>query len=496
MLLEMHNISKAFPGVKALDEVSFNLKSGEVHALLGENGAGKSTLMKILFGIYQCDKGEIFLESTLKSFRGSDDSYEEGVRLIPQELNLIPNLSVAENIFAGHLPTKIFGFVDWNKIYKESEKTLIRLGSNISSRKQVSELSVSEQQLVAIARAFQDNPKIIVFDEPTSALSRSDTDKLFDLIRILKNQDIGIIYISHRLEEIPVIADRVTVMRDGKIVQTVDKCDINMPTIVKALSGIGGAENRFPEVPHEIKNHVKLSVRNLNYKNIINNVSFNVMSGEILGITGFVGAGKTELSKLIFGYYRPTSGRILLDGKEIELKSTKDAIDNKIALIPEDRRSEGLVISRGVDENITLANLKSYIDTGFIKKSKEKNKTNEYIESLSVATTDIKKRVKYLSGGNQQKIVVSKWLDTGADIYIFDEATRGIDINSKSEIYKIMGQLAAKGKAVINISMEFPEILGVCDRILVMHAGEITADLPKQEATLEKMFEASGGIRI
>lgn len=493
-MLEMVDICKSFPGVRALDKVCFDLSPGEVHVLLGENGAGKSTLMKILFGLYAKDSGRISLNGKQVDFKSGSDSFKSGVRLIPQELNLIPNLSVTENIFAGHLPVKHLGFVDWRKADRQSGEILERLEFHMDVRRRVSELSVSEQQMVAIARAFQDHPSIIVFDEPTSALGKSETQKLFELIQMVKKQRVGIIYISHRMEEIPLIADRVTVMRDGRVVKSFSKEEIDVPLIIKALSGTHSDAERFPRVEHQVSSQVTVQLKQLQYKNLVNGVDLQVHKGEILGITGFVGAGKTELSKLLFGAARPHGGDIFIFGEKAKLHKTQDAIDRKIALIPEDRRLEGLVTSRKIYENITLPSLKGFTNPlGVIRRKQERAVTEEYVRKLSIATTDINKRVKYLSGGNQQKIVIAKWLNTGAEIFIFDEATRGIDVRAKAEIYRMMGQLAAQGKTVINISMEFPEVIGISDRIVVMHEGRITADMPQRLATIDRLYLASGG---
>lgn len=493
-MLEMVDICKNFPGVKALDKVSFDLNPGEVHVLLGENGAGKSTLMKILFGLYSKDSGLISLKGKQMDFKSGSDSFKSGVRLIPQELNLIPNLSVTENIFAGHLPVKKLGFVDWRMADSKALDILNRLEFHMDLRRRVSELSVSEQQMVAIARAFQENPSIIVFDEPTSALGKSETQKLFELIQMVKKQNVGIIYISHRMEEIPLIADRVTVMRDGKVVKHFSKEEINVPLIIKALSGTECEDERFPRVDHKVGSRVTVELKQIQYKKLVNAVDLQVHEGEILGITGFVGAGKTELSRILFGAARTDSGELSVCGERVSFRRTQDAIEKKIALIPEDRRMEGLVTSRKVFENITLPSLKQFTNQmGVLRQKKERLVTDEYVRKLSIATTNMNKRVKYLSGGNQQKIVIAKWLNTGAEIFIFDEATRGVDVRAKSEIYRMMGQLAAQGKTVINISMEFPEVIGISDRIIVMHEGRITADIPRSEATIDRLYQASGG---
>mgnify|MGYP000852384493 FL=1 len=492
--LEMVNIRKTFPGVVALDDASFDLNEGEVHALLGENGAGKSTLMKVLFGIYRKDSGQIRIRGEEVDIARPEDSYNLGVRLIPQELSLIPTLSVMENIFAGQLPVGRFNLVDRNQMKEGADEVLTQLGfTTIDLKTRVSDLSVSAQQMVAIARAFQSSPSIIVFDEPTSALSREETDNLFTIIRRLKTQGVGIVYITHRLEEVPEIADRVTIMRDGKVVNTTSGAKITIPWIVDTMTGLS-AEERYPQVEHEIKNEVGLEVRNICIDDTVRDVSFAVRRGEILGITGFVGAGKTELARILFGAEIPDSGEIYLNGKKLSLRSPDDAIEQGIALIPEDRRNDGLIVSRRLSENLTLPNIGDITRAGgVLDMGKEQEISNQYIKDLSIVTPSARQRVKYLSGGNQQKVVVAKWVNAKANVFIFDEATRGIDVRAKAEIYRIMGNLAKNGAVVINISMEFAEVLGVSDRILVMHKGRITAEMSREEADLDSLFVAAGG---
>ena len=496
-VLEMINVRKTFPGVVALDDASFDLHEGEVHALLGENGAGKSTLMKVLFGIYKKDSGQIKIRGKEVDITGPEESYRLGIRLIPQELSLIPTLSVMENIFAGQLPVGSLNLVDWKQIKEGAERILNQLGlTSIDLKTRVADLSVSEQQMIAIARAFQASPSIMVFDEPTSALSREETENLMAIIRRLKTQGVGIIYITHRLEEVPEIADRVTIMRDGKVVSTASGAKATIPWIIDAMTGLS-AEERYPKVEHEITDEIVLDVRGISMGDKVQNVSFSVRRGEILGITGFIGAGKTELGRILFGADMPDSGEICLEGKKLSLRSPKDAIEQGIALIPEDRRNDGLVISRRVNENLTLPSIdKIALAGGVLDVKKEQELSERYIKNLSIVTPSARQRVKYLSGGNQQKIVVAKWVNANAKVFIFDEATRGIDVRAKAEIYRIMGNLAKSGAIVINISMEFAEVLGVSDRILVMHKGCITAEMQKEEADLDKLFAAAGGEKL
>ncbi|MEG2263878.1 MAG: sugar ABC transporter ATP-binding protein [Acinetobacter sp.] len=493
-LLRMENIRKLFPGMIALDNVSFDLKEGEVHALLGENGAGKSTLMNVLFGLYKRDSGTIRIRGKEVDLGSPEASYHEGVRLIPQELNLIPTLTVQENIYAGHLPHNRFGIVDTKAIHRGAQSVLGQLGlTDIDLRAKAGELSVSQQQMVAIARAFQASPAIVVFDEPTSALSREETTRLFHMIRHLKAQKVGIIYITHRLEEITEIADRVTVMRDGKIAGHAKGSQITIPWIMDATTGLA-EEKRYPKVNHTVSNEVVLNVQDVCLKDKLDHVSFQVHAGEILGITGFVGAGKTELSRALFGVEKPDQGKIELFGKIMEKYDISHAIHERVALIPEDRRNDGLITSRSIVENLTLPMLSRYCTKiGVIRHKQEGIITDEYIRKLGIVTTSKYKRVRYLSGGNQQKVVIAKWLNAGARLFIFDEATRGIDVGAKAEIYRLMGDLAAQGAGVINISMEFPEITSTSDRILVMHKGRFCDEMAGQDATLDRLYQAAGG---
>jgi ribose transport system ATP-binding protein len=485
---------KNSPGVVALDNVSFDLYEGEVHALLGENGAGKSTLIKILFGIYRKDSGRIRIRGEEVNITGTDDSYNLGIRLIPQELSLIPTLSVMENIYAGQLPVKGLNLVDWAQMEEGANDILTRLGfAEIDLKTRVAELTVSAQQMVAIARAFRSPCSIIVFDEPTSALSREETENLFEIIRSLKKQGVGIIYITHRLEEVPEIADRVTVMRDGRVVGTVSGDQITISWIVDTMTGLS-EEERYPKLDHEVQDETIFEVRNITLGDKVQDVSFSVKRGEILGITGFVGAGKTELARILFGADIPDSGEIYLEGKKLSLRSPADAIKQGIALIPEDRRNDGLVTARRLYENITLPSIEQITRAGgVLDLKKELDIANQYIKNLSIVTPSAGQRAKYLSGGNQQKVVVAKWVNANATVFIFDEATRGIDVGAKAEIYRIMGALAKRGAAVINISMEFPEVLGISDRILVMHEGRIVAEMSRNEADLDSLFVAAGG---
>lgn len=490
----MTNVQKVFPGVVALDHVSFDLEEGEVHALLGENGAGKSTLMKILFGIYQKDGGQIKIRGKQVDMNGPSDSYRLGIRLIPQELHLVPTLSVMENIFCGRLPVNRFGIVNQRELRDEARKVLTQLGlGTLDLRKWAGELSTSEQQLVAIARAFQGSPSVLVFDEPTSALGHDETQTLFEMIRHLKKQKVGIVYITHRLEEVPEIADRVTVMRDGKVVGTGTKTEITIPWIIDKMTGLT-AEERYPRVPHRIKDEIILEVRGIKWRDKLHGVSLAVRRGEILGITGFVGAGKTELARVLFGAETPDEGEIWLEGERLSLKNPSNAIGHGIALIPEDRRREGLVVPRALSENITLPTVNEIARfLGVLDLAKERQIADSYIKSLSIATPSRGQRVKYLSGGNQQKAVVAKWLNAKARVFIFDEGTRGIDVKAKAEVYRIMGDLAKAGCGVIWISMEFAEVLGVCDRILVMREGQISDEVMAADASLERLYFAAGG---
>ncbi|MBN1349859.1 sugar ABC transporter ATP-binding protein [candidate division KSB1 bacterium] len=489
-ILEMIAISKAYPGVQALDNVSFDLKSGEVHALVGENGAGKSTLMKILAGAESMDRGIIRIGGRNVYLSSPQDSKNQGVSLIYQEFNLVPELTVADNIFLGMEPRK-YGFIQHRVMYRDAEDILRRIGVEISPHLKIKELSIAQQQIVEIAKSLTIDSRIIAMDEPSATLTEHELNKLFALIRVLKQSGIGIIYISHRLEEIFHIADRVTILRDGKLAATGPIQEFTKDQIIHHMVG-RDLEDEFPKRIFP-KGPELLRIENLNRAGKLSNIKFNLYSGEILGITGLVGAGRTEVSRAIFGADAVDSKVIYLKGKPIIVNNPKDAIDYGIGLLTEDRKNHGLILGRAIYENISLTKLKSLVKRGFIQHKLERKTARAYINEIRIKTPSERQFVKNLSGGNQQKVVIAKWLFSQSKIVIFDEPTRGVDVGAKVEIYHLMNALVEKGIGVIMISSELPEVLGMCDRILVMHQGRIKGELKRAEATQEKiMYYATG----
>lgn len=499
VILEMKNITKSFPGVKALDNINLTLKKGKVHALLGENGAGKSTLMKILSGIYKPDNGQIILNGSSKEFKGTKEAQNEGISIIHQELNLCWNLSVAANIFIGREAKGILGYLESSTLNKEAEKILKYLEVGFIDPKQlVSELSIAQQQMIEIAKAVSIDAKILIMDEPTSSLTDNEVRILFKVIKNLTSQGVAIVYISHKLEEIFEICDEVTVIRDGQYVGTMDVKEATEDKLIQMMVG-RALGYIYPESDSEIKDEVVLSVKDLNKEGLIRNISFELKKGEILGFSGLVGSGRTEMAKVLFGRYKKDSGTIKIFDEEVDIKTPKDAIDKGMAFVTEDRKKEGLVLILSVLENIISANLNKVLKNfGFIDRKKEKLIALDEIKKLSIKTPDENTKVRSLSGGNQQKVILGKWLAGNPKILILDEPTRGIDVGAKSEIYSIMRELTKQGVSIIMISSELPEILGMCDRIAVMKEGEIRGIIDKEEATQELIMQYStgGGDRI
>ena len=493
-MLKMEGVSKIFPGVKALDNINITAYKGEVTALMGENGAGKSTLMKILSGVYQKDEGKIFIEGEEAHIKNIKSAEEYGVTIIHQEMSLINNLTIAENIFLGN--------EKFNKFTKKINKKLLversilfldQLGCNLDPNKLVSSINVGEKQMVEIAKALTKNARIIIMDEPTTALTKIETQNLFKVIENLKKKGIAIIYISHRMEEIFAICDRVEVLRDGKYAGNALIKEIDNNKLIAMMVG-RTIEEQFPYKKIE-KGKVLLEVSNLTSKVGINNISFTVREGEIVGIAGLMGAGRTELAKTIFGYYKKEKGTIKLKGKRINIKNIQQAINNGICYLSEDRKKEGCILGLSVEDNMILSNLCKY-ENGFkiINKNKTKKDIDFYIKKLNIKTPNKDQLIKNLSGGNQQKVILAKWLLLSPDILIIDEPTRGIDVGAKKEIYELLNELKESGKAIIMISSDLPEVLGISDRILVMSEGKITGELNREEATQEKIMKLSVGI--
>lgn len=485
-LLRAENISKSFPGVKALDKVQLLVEKGKVHAVMGENGAGKSTLMKILIGMYTPDAGQIVYKGKPIAFSSVHDALKAGFSMIHQELLPFPELSVAENIFMGKEPvTAIPGWINHKKRNKDAQLLVDQLGLKINVARRMKTLSIAEMQMVEIAKALSNNAEVIIMDEPTSALSDREAARLFDMIRDLKQQGIAVIYISHKMDEISKIADTISVMRDGRYIATHPAGAISTEDLISLI--VGRELNTIFEKRNSVRGEVALSVKGLTGARF-RDIDFYVRSGEILGIAGLMGAGRTEIVNALFGLEKVYKGTIKVKGKPVTIRSPKNAIEHGIGLITEDRKSTGLVLSGTVKHNITLAALKSCCSGPFIEMQKERSIAAQQIHRFAIKTSSVNQVVNFLSGGNQQKIVLAKVLLNDPDIIILDEPTRGIDIGAKAEIYRLMNELAAKGKAIIMISSELPEILGMSDRILVVHDGSIKAELTGVEATQEKIM--------
>lgn len=484
-LLEMKNITKIFPGVKALDNMNFNLKSGEVHVLIGENGAGKSTLMKILAGAYAPDAGELYIEGKKVTKFSPIAAKKNGIGIIYQEFNLVPYLSVAENIFIDHMPKKAGFVVDKKKMHIEARQLLDSLKMKVDTYALANSIPVAQQQMVEVAKALTHDLKILIMDEPTAALTDVEIEQLFRIVRELKKKGIGIIYISHRLQELPVIGDRVTVLRDGKYICTRDIKDINTGELVKLMVG------------REIKdlyNHtrlksgeVTLKVEHLySKKEKLEDINMELRKGEIVGLAGLVGSGRTELARAVFHIDPYDKGTIYLRGKEISKKLTpRQVIDMGISLLPESRKEQGLSLILPISQNIVMASLNRIFRNGIIRLKLEKRIANKYIKEINIVTPSMKQKAVNLSGGNQQKVVLAKWLCTNGDVIIFDEPTRGIDVGAKGEIHSLMNELVKQGKSILMISSELPEIIGMSDRIYVMRNRRIVKEIDGNKATQE-----------
>ena len=483
-ILEMKGITKTFPGVVALNDVSLRVRRGTVHALVGENGAGKSTLMKILNGIYPATRGEIYLEGEKLSLRGVTDAQRKGVSIIFQEFNLINTLSVAENIFLGRYNGK--ETIDWRSLRKQASELLDRLGFSFNVNRAVGSLSTAEKQLVEIAKALSFNAKIIVMDEPTSSLTRKEVEMFFPIIERLRRDGITVIYISHKLDEVFRICDVVTILRDGCVVDESPVSQITREQIIEKMVG-RSLDMEYP--PRAAKpGEVILEVKNLRRGTRLSDISFSLHRGEILGIAGLVGAGRTELAEALFGADPPDAGEVLVKGKRVRIRSTTEGLQCGIGMVTEDRKETGLVLEMDIIKNITITKLDAVSNGILLNRRAEARVGEEYVQKLGVKTPSIRQTLSNLSGGNQQKVVLAKWLFSEADILILDEPTRGIDVGAKYEIYCLMNQLTQQGKAVIMISSELPEVLGMSDRILVMHEGRIKGELTGEAMTAEQVM--------
>lgn len=490
--LRLENIVKTFPGVRALDGVSFEVLPGEVHALMGENGAGKSTLMKVLGGVYQPDEGRIIVGGQAVVMTSPLQAKSKGIVFIHQELSLAEELSVAENIYLGELPRRSFGRVDWKTLYARTNAILEKLKVGFDAKTRVGDLSIANQQMVEIARALTVEPKAVIFDEPTASLTDAEKVVLFDVIADLKAQGVGIIYISHRMEEIFKITDRISVLRDGSYRGTVNTVDTNEGEVTQLMIGRKLDFSRAAS-DHEL-GEIALEVRNLSCGNLYRDVSFEVRKGEVVGFYGLVGAGRTEIAETLFGLRSATSGSILLEGEEVRIHSPADAIARGISLVPEDRKGQGLVLGMNCRDNMTLPQVDDLTAGPFVANGAEVAIFDQYRDRLDIRTPGWKQLVGNLSGGNQQKIVIGKWLSMHPSVLIVDEPTRGIDVGSKAEIHNLIRDLAAQGYAVIVISSEMPEVLHVSDRIVAMYNGSIMRTFTSAEVTEDNLIQAISGI--
>ncbi len=496
ILLEMKNITKTFPGVKALDNVNLQVEQGEIHALVGENGAGKSTLMNVLSGIYPHGsyEGDIIYDGEICNFHDIKDSEAKGIVIIHQELALIPYMTIGENMFLGNERGKKAA-INWDETYRLAEKYTKQVGLTDSVRTYIKDIGVGKQQLVEIAKALAKNAKLLILDEPTSSLNEADSQALLDLLLKLKKEGLTSIIISHKLNEVSYVADKITVIRDGSTIETLKKGvdDFSEERIIKGMVGREIAD-RFPKRPGVKIGDVRMEVKNWNVyhplyneRKVVDNVSLNVRKGEVVGISGLMGAGRTELAMSIFGksYGTNISGQLFINGKEVHLKSARDAIEHKLAYVTEDRKGDGLILSNSIKNNTSLANLAGISNHGVIDQDKEYAVAVEYKDKLKTKCPTVEQNVGNLSGGNQQKVLLAKWMFADPDILILDEPTRGIDVGAKYEIYCIINSLVAEGKSVIMISSELPEVLGMSDRIYVMNEGRIAGELSSEEASQE-----------
>lgn len=492
-VLEASGISKRYPGVHALDDVSLRILPGEVHAVVGENGAGKSTLMKILSGAQTPDGGSILVGGQPVTIESPRAAHDQGIITIYQELSLVNALSVGENIFLGDLPTRSGGSwqVDWPDVWRRSAELLERVGLRIRPQTLVRELSVAQKQMVEIARALARNVRVLILDEPTSSLTERETERLFAIIAVLKEQGVGIAYISHRLGEVFRIAQRVTVLRDGKLVGTVPVVEASEDLLVRMM--VGRDLSRLFTHARETDAPVRLAGRGLSRGKALHDVDFDVRAGEIVGLAGLVGAGRTELVRCLFGADRIDRGEILLDGVAVTIRTPGDAVNLGIALVPEDRKLQALILGMGVRENLSLPILDRLGSPFFPSRGQERLLVREYIQALSIRTPHMEQRVAALSGGNQQKVVIARWLATKPKVLILDEPTRGIDVGAKAEVHALIARLAEAGVAILMVSSELPEILGMSHRILVMRGGRIVATMAREEASEESIMAAATG---
>ena len=493
-LIELKDIHKSFYGVEVLHGVNFVLQSGSVHALMGENGAGKSTLMKVIAGVHTADSGKVFLDNKEVEISSPAKARELGIAMIHQELSSELEMSVAENIYLGREPGR-FGMVDYRQLYHQTDELLKNLGIHLNPRTKMKRLRVADQQMVEIAKAISQNARVVIMDEPTSSITDKEVDNLFNMIRNLKSAGVGIIYISHKMDEIFQICDEMTILRDGTYIDTFKASEVNQDILIRSMVGreLG---TQFPKKEVPI-GETLLEVQHLTRAGEYEDISFKLHKGEILSFTGLVGAGRTELMHSIFGLTKPDSGKLILNGEEVEFKTPRDAIQHGIAYVTEDRKGEGLVLPMSVEKNITIASLRSFVKSGFLQKKKEADVVTQEVASLGIKVARTSMSVKALSGGNQQKVVLAKWMIAGPNVLIFDEPTRGIDVGAKAEIYKIMCDYVSKGNAILMVSSEMPEAMGMSDRMIILSnhrcSGELNRNEFNQEAIAQMQFKFMQG---
>lgn len=491
-IIEINNISKEFPGVKALDCVSFAIRKGEVHAIVGENGAGKSTIIKILMGVHTKTSGEILMEGKPVDFKSPLHAEKHGLGAVYQDINLAKDLSIAENFYMGQLPKTKFGLVDFKTMYEETKKTLESINVHVNPKSVINELSVAQQEMVAIGKILHLKAKLIIFDEPTALLTNEEIEELFKIIQMLKEKNVGIIYITHRIDEIFRISDRVTVMKDGIKVRTVNTNETNENELITMM--VGRNTEHMYEIQKMEHGEPVLKVENLCRGKAFQNISFELKKGEIFGMFGLVGSGRTEIVKCIFGADKKESGDIYINGQKTEINNPEEAIEKGLAFLPENRKDEGLALGLSIVVNTNMVAIDKVSAFGIINDKKSNEQTIKLVERLRTKTPSIHQLVKNLSGGNQQKVVISKWLAQESDIFIFDEPTVGVDVGAKQEIYKIFGQLLSRGKSIIVISSYLPEVMGLSNRMLVMYEGKQMAILDKSEFDDKKVLKLASGI--
>lgn len=492
-LLHMEGISKAFPGVQALRDVHLTVERGEIHALMGENGAGKSTLMKVLTGAYQADAGTITWRGEAAAIQAPGDAQALGISIIHQELSLLPYMTVGQNIFLGREPRgRLPGWIDWGALYRETAVWLKQLDLNVDPRAEARDLSIAQQQMVEVAKALSLEASLIVMDEPTSSLTEQETEVLFARMRTLRERGVSIIYISHRLEEVFAIADKVTVLRDGRYIATHPTSELTQQRIVSLMVGRELVDDLYAYSPTE-RRDVALETTGLSDGRELREVSFTLHGGEILGLAGLIGAGRTALAETLFGIRRASAGQIRLGGETARIRSPQDAIKAGLGFVPEDRKQQGLFLNMAVRDNIVMSGMGQVTQFGFVRPAQANEVAGALVKKLDVRTPGLRQLVRNLSGGNQQKVVIARWLLLKPRVLILDEPTRGVDVGAKAEIHALMRQLAADGVAVLMISSELPEVLGVSDRVLVMHEGRVTGEFSRDEATQDKIMRAATG---